>query len=234
MKKKLPYLRIMLSQTEENYLKCIYKLSGSANATVSTNDISAQMQTTAASVTDMLKRLSEKELVNYAKYKGVNLSEEGRILANGLIRRHRLWEVFLVEKLKFSWDEVHEIAEQLEHINSDLLIQRLDEFLSFPKFDPHGDPIPDRHGKYFKRKEQSLSTLKKGESAVIVGVKDHSTTFLQYLASQKLTLGVALTVQEIIEYDKSLLITVSGKKKLAVSSQVAENILVGNNEKPNS
>lgn len=216
----------MLSYTEENYLKCIYKLSRQGNGGVSTNAISAEINTTAASVTDMLKKLAEKGLLDYIKYKGVNLTPEGEHAAKLLIRKHRLWEVFLVEKLKFSWDEVHEIAEQLEHIHSTRLIQRLDEYLGFPKFDPHGDPIPDQHGNYYERHDTLLSDLLVGDKGIIAGVKDHSSLFLQYLDAQKLLLGVQIEVLRQIPYDNSLIIKVSDGRELTISQQVAANLFI--------
>src|SRR5690606_2378300 len=138
-------------------------------------------QTKASSVTDMLKKLSDKQLVNYVKYQGVTLTKEGKKTAAKIIRKHRLWEVLLVEKLDFSWDEVHEVAEQLEHIDSDQLIDRLDKHLNFPKFDPHGDPIPSRDGDFPERKKVLLSSLNTGDSGICVGVKDTSTSFLKFL-----------------------------------------------------
>ena len=132
-----------LTTAEENYLKAIYHLSDGGKKSVSTNDVAGEMNTKPASVSDMLRKLGEKEVIEYRKYYGVNITDEGKKRALQTIRKHRLWEVFLVEKLNFAWDEVHEVAEELEHIQSPLLIQRLDAFLNYPKFDPHGDPIPD-------------------------------------------------------------------------------------------
>jgi len=159
-----------ISEAEENYLKAIFKISEKEDRPVSTSAIAAEMNTSAASVTDMIKKLSEKALVLHEKYRGVVLTDAGSGIAKKLIRKHRLWEVFLVNKLDFSWDEVHAIAEQLEHIHSDRLIERLDDFLGFPRFDPHGDPIPDAEGNMVLRKQVLLSELKEGNSCVIVGV----------------------------------------------------------------
>ncbi|MCI5083695.1 MAG: metal-dependent transcriptional regulator, partial [Saprospiraceae bacterium] len=147
------------SHTEENYLKAIYKICERKGKAASTNAISNAMQTSAASVTDMLKRLSEKELIHYERYKGVTLAEAGNKIATTLIRKHRLWEVFLVEKLEFSWDEVHEVAEQLEHIRSPKLVEELERYLGYPKFDPHGDPIPDAEGRFTYRKQTLLADM---------------------------------------------------------------------------
>ena len=203
-----------ISYTEENYLKAIFKISEKEGKAASTNAISGEMQTSAASVTDMIKRLSEKELINYERYKGVTLTPSGNKLATSLIRKHRLWEVFLVEKLGFSWDEVHEIAEQLEHIQSIELVKRLDEFLGHPRFDPHGDPIPDADGNFAFRKQVPLNDLKPSESGVIVGVQDHSTSFLQYLDRLSLVLGTEVKVLEKFEYDESMKILLNQKEMI--------------------
>ena len=155
----------MNSFTEENYLKEIFKLMEQQGTDVSTNSIAEKLGTKAASVSDMLKKLSDKKLINYQKYQGVSLSPKGKKVALGIIRNHRLWEVFLVEKLNFKWDEVHEMAEELEHINSKEMVQRLDKYLGFPKFDPHGDPIPDGNGKIGTQKSRILSQLNLNKSA---------------------------------------------------------------------
>ena len=134
--------------SEENYLKTIYHLTTSLSTEISTNAIAEMMETKASSVTDMLKKLAEKDLVHYKKYQGVFLTPKGKLAAKMIVRKHRLWEVFLVEKLDFSWDEVHEVAEQLEHIQSKKLIDKLDQFLEYPSIDPHGDPIPNAKGEW--------------------------------------------------------------------------------------
>ena len=216
----------MLSQTEENYLKCIYSIGLKEGNEINTNAISAEMKTRAASVTDMLKRLADKLLLDYTPYHGVRLTAEGERLAKNLIRNHRLWEVFLVDKLSFSWDEVHDIAEQLEHINSEHLIQRLDKFLGFPRTDPHGDPIPDEEGNYFTSNTIPLAELALKTQAVIAGVKDHSTAFLKFLDSNKLTLGVKIEISRLVEYDHSLVLKIAGKKNITISDRVAKNLLV--------
>ena len=217
----------MVSNTEENYLKAIFKRSEKEGAPVSTNSISAEMNTSAASVSDMIKRLAEKELVSYEKWKGVTLTEAGRQIATNLIRKHRLWEVFLVEKLNFSWDEVHPIAEHLEHIKSETLIKRLDEYLGFPKFDPHGDPIPDEHGNFTFRKQTLLSELPDGQTTgVIVGVDEYSTAFLQYLSRLGLSLGITIEVLEVVEYDGSIRIKINNENEHVISSKVAQNLYI--------
>ena len=215
-----------ISYTEENYLKAIFKLSEKEGKTASTNGISNEMNTSAASVTDMLKRLAEKELIHYEKYKGVTLTTKGNKLATGLVRRHRLWEVFLLEKLQFSWDEVHEIAEQLEHIKSDELVERLDAFLGYPKFDPHGDPIPDAEGNFTFRKQIPLAELAAGEKGAIVGVQEHSATFLQYLDRLELVLGAEIELLEKFEYDESTKILLNGKNEMILSKKVNQNLFI--------
>lgn len=217
----------MNTYTEENYLKAIYHISKESNKAVSTNAIAESMNTKAASVTDMIKKLSDKELINYIKYQGVTLTDKGRRTALNIIRKHRLWEVFLVEKLKFAWDEVHDVAEELEHIKSDVLINRLDEFLDFPKSDPHGDPIPDKNGKFYVQDLVALSKLAVGDTGVISGVREHSTIFLKYLADINLTLGEKIEVLNIIDFDGSFIIDVNGNKQ-TVSREVAKNLLIAN------
>ena len=216
----------MLSFVEENYLKAIYHLSQSGDCDVTTNALAEEMKTTPASVSDMIKKLSKKAVVNYQKYKGVNVSEKGKLIALQVIRKHRLWEVFLVEKLSFNWDQVHEVAEQLEHIKSPLLIQRLDEFLGYPKYDPHGDPIPDEHGQFTESKKEPLSEFPVGNTGVVVAVQDSGTAFLKYLDKVGIQIGTKITVDELIEFDGSMDITIDQKKSITVSKTVAENIWV--------
>jgi DtxR family Mn-dependent transcriptional regulator len=218
----------MVSFTEENYLKIIYKLSAETDSEISTNAVAELTQTKAASVTDMLRKLSEKQLVSYQKYQGVRLTEKGEEVALKVIRKHRLWEVFLVNKLGFNWDEVHEIAEELEHINSEELVQRLDEFLDCPQFDPHGDPIPDKNGKMPEFGYKNLSGISINQQVVMMGVAQHSTSFLQYLAKIGLNLGVNITVLEINDFDKSMTINNGGNSNCFISHEVAKNILVKN------
>lgn len=216
----------MVSQTEENYLKAIFKTCEKSGKSASTNAIAKEMQTSAASVTDMVKRLSEKKLIIYEKYKGAILTDSGSKIATNLVRKHRLWEVFLVDKLNFSWDEVHEIAEQLEHIQSTELVKRLDQFLGKPKFDPHGDPIPDADGNFTFRKQIVLSELPVGIEGIVVGVQEHSTPFLQYLDKVNLGLGATISVVEKFEYDESLKVLVNGLNEFIVSSKVSQNLFV--------
>lgn len=219
----------MNSFTEENYLKAIFKLlEKSGNVAISTNAIADKVNTKAATVTDMLKKLSAKKFINYKKYKGVTLTLAGKQTALAIIRKHRLWEVFLVDKLNFKWDEVHDIAEQLEHINSDELVNRLDNFLGQPKTDPHGDPIPDIKGVIHVSKSLLLSTCGINKKLVMTGVVDHSPAFLKYLDQIGISLGDEIIISNIIDFDKSLEISVSKKKRLHISNEVAKNILVIN------
>ncbi len=216
----------MNSFTEENYIKAIYKLIESEGDTVSTNAIAEKMDTKAASVTDMLKKLFRKKLINYKKYQGVTLTVKGEKVALNIIRKHRLWEMFLVEKLNFKWDEVHDVAEQLEHINSEKLIEQIDRFLNYPKFDPHGDPIPNAKGKLNLPKSQLLSKFNKNDVCVMNGVVDHSTAFLQYLDKSGMTLGNEIKIKDVIAFDRSLQIIINKRKTIFISNDVAKNILV--------
>jgi len=217
---------MLLSYTEENYLKAIYHLSEDGTMDVSTNAISDALQTKPASVSDMLKKLSQKEVINYIKYQGVSLTPSGRKIALQIIRKHRLWEVFLVEKLNFNWDEVHEIAEQLEHIQSNLLIERLDEFLGFPPFDPHGDPIPNERGEMKAKKHSPLSEIALHHQGKVIRLKETSPLFLQYLDKTGIYIGAKIKVMDKIEFDGSLEILIDNKKTILVSSEVAKNILI--------
>jgi DtxR family Mn-dependent transcriptional regulator len=216
----------MLSFTEENYIKAIYKLSAAGDGSVSTNAIAEAMQTKAASVTDMLRRLNEKSIINYVKYRGVTLTELGLKTALQLVRKHRLWEVFLVDKLKFNWDEVHEVAEELEHITSELMIRRLDEFLGYPKYDPHGDPIPTEDGHMVMKQQVLLAELNPGEAGLVMGVKDSQPLFLQYLDKVGIYLGAKIKVTDKVPYDNSLEINLDNKKQLSISSEVSKNIFI--------
>lgn len=214
-----------LSYAEENYLKAILKLSGSPDQTVSTNAIAAHLETSAASVTDMLKKLGEKELIEYQRYKGASLSDLGHKIATGLVRKHRLWEVFLVQSLGMTWDEVHEIAEELEHIQSDRLTDCLDAFLGHPKFDPHGDPIPNAQGRYTLRTQVQLSTLQAGKSGIITGVREDDSTFLKHLSDKGLIIGTRVDVITIDTYEQTYHLEVAGKT-IVLSGQIAQHILI--------
>ena len=219
--------KMQLSFTEENYLKAIYKLRERSSSMISTNSIAAVVSTAPASVTDMLQKLAEKKLVNYERYQGVSLTSLGIKSAVGVIRKHRLWELFLVEKLGYSWDEVHEIAEQLEHIHSESLVKKLYIFLGKPKWDPHGDPIPDEQGNFHSQKTFPLASAGTNERLIISGVVDHRADFLQYLDKTGLSLGKKITVREITSYDSSMILNVGSTKTVKhISAEVAKNILV--------
>lgn len=214
-----------MTQSEENYLKAIYHLGRQNPGVISTNAIAEEMQTKPSSVTDMVKRLAEKGYLNYRKYQGVNLSEKGRHKALMIIRKHRLWETFLVEKMNFTWDEVHEIAEQLEHIQSEKLIDELDRFLSYPKVDPHGDPIPDRNGDVESRNSKLLSNLDINASGICIGVRDSSSSFLRYLDKNEIALGDRIYVMEKEDFDDSISVRI-GNRNLQLSHAIASNLIV--------
>jgi len=214
----------MNTLAEENYLKSIYHLSYNS-INVSTNQIAALLNTKAASVTDMLKKLADKELINYTRYQGVSLTPTGENVAIHIIRKHRLWEYFLVEKLHFKWDEVHEMAEEMEHISSKELIDRLDKFMGYPKHDPHGDPIPDSDGHFKAHELKPISSFSVNQTGIISGVRDHTAAFLQYLEKQQLTIGKKIKVTEVIDYDSSMIIQVENKG-ITISREVADNLLI--------
>lgn len=214
------------SQSEENYLKVIFKLSFNKTSLVSTNSIASALKTAAASVTEMVSKLSQKGMLDYERYKGVKLTKEGSIVAKMLVRNHRLWESFLVDKLHYSWDEVHEIAEQLEHVKSQTLIDRLEEFLGFPKFDPHGDPIPDKNGKITMKEDVPLIQLLTGDIGVITGVKEHTKAFLKYLDQFGLVLGTNIQVLDKYEYDNSVKIRINDQVEQVVSEKVGQQIRI--------
>lgn len=215
----------MFTLAEENYLKAIFHLEHDSACEVSTNAIAESMDTRPSSVTDMIQKLAEKKLLTYKRYKGVKLTKEGIKVAANVIRKHRLWEVFLVEKLNFHWDEVHEIAEQLEHIQSEELITRLDKFLGSPDFDPHGDPIPDKHGVLKRTEKRLLSEIEKNQQGVCVGVKESSAEFLQYLDKKKISIGTKISVLGKEFFDGSMIIQV-GADQFFISKMVAENLFV--------
>tara|TARA_B100000809_G_scaffold256935_1_gene297653 strand:+ start:3489 stop:4163 length:675 start_codon:yes stop_codon:yes gene_type:complete len=218
-------MNLELSQTEENYLKAIFSLSVSSSNTISTNSIAEKLNTKASSVTDMVKKLADKKLVDYKKYQGVSLTLKGKSIAVKIIRKHRLWEVLLVKHLNFSWDEVHEVAEQLEHVKSVKLTKQLDAFLEYPTHDPHGDPIPDGSGNIAHHIEVMLSSIEKNEKCVVLGVKDSSKAFLKYLDSSKIKLGSSIKVLSKEVFDNSMQIEIQGSK-LSVSHQISKNLFV--------
>ncbi len=213
------------SFTEENYLKHIYKLSRKSDKGVSTNALAERLETKASSVTDMIKKLAAKKLVDYKKYQGVTLSKKGQKIAVDIIRKHRLWEEFLLEHLGFGGEEVHEVAEELEHINSDTLIARLDKFLGYPKYDPHGGPIPDSEGVFPAPKRVKLDELSVGKQTKVMGITEHSESFLAHMKKLGLELGVEFKLTERFDFDRSIEIELNGKT-LQLSHEVAKNIFV--------
>ena len=215
----------MFTLSEENYLKAIFHLESISGKGISTNAIAKKLNTKASSVTDMIKKLAEKELLIYKKYQGVTLTNIGKKVATGIVRKHRLWELFLVEKLNFSWDEVHDVAEQLEHIKSPKLINELDLFLGFPKMDPHGDPIPDKDGNFQKIEKRLLSSLEVNQFGICIGVNDSSSEFLKYLDKHTISLGQQIRVLSKESFDKSITILIQNKE-ISISHKIANNIYI--------
>jgi len=213
------------SNSEENYLKTIYHLQ-TKDDNVTTNELAGKLQAKPASITDMMKKLKTRKLVNYQPYRGFRLTPEGKKVALSIIRRHRLWEYFLAEKLKFNWDEVHEVAEQLEHVSNKKLVDKLDEFLAYPKFDPHGDPIPDTNGKMEASKQISLSELQINKPAKICYIANQSELLLEHLQEKKIKMDAMIVVKRKFSYDDSLEIKLDNKVMLTISGQLAKNIFV--------
>lgn len=215
-----------MSESSDNYLKAIYVLSGRPEKEVSTSALAEKLRTKASSVTDMLSKLKDRGLIRYERYKGASLTKKGERSAVSIVRRHRLWEVFLVEKLKFNWDEVHQLAEQLEHVESDELTDRLDSFLGHPKFDPHGDPIPDKNGILPKTEGlQALDSLHIGQKAKLIAVSDSSDDFLRHLQNLGISLETIMAVTHVHEFDRSVDLVIQ-KKKLTLSHKSSQNMLV--------
>ncbi len=216
----------MTSLAEENYLKAIYKIHEKSGAAVNTSALAETLGVSAASVTDFIKKIAVKKLVSYQKSKGVRLTEQGRYIALSIIRKHRLWEVWLVDKLGFRWDEVHEIAEQLEHVTSDDLIEQLDKHLGHPKSDPHGDLIPDAKGRFLKTGSKPLLDCVKGSKVKLTGVAEHSNSFLQYLTKNNLSLGDEILVESVEAFDQSFHVKINRKERKLLSKDVVKNLLV--------
>lgn len=215
----------MFSQSEENYLKSIFHLQQQTDGGVSTSSLSEYLKTTAASVTEMIKRLAGKKLLDYQKYYGVQLTDLGKEQALLIVRKHRLWEYFLVERLNFNWDEVHEVAEQLEHIKSSKLVEELDIFLGRPDYDPHGDPIPDAEGNLPKSPKKTLSQLQQGDRGSCKGFNDASSSFLKYLAKQKIGLGTPIEVVHVEQFDESMTLRIA-QREVLLSKTATDNIYV--------
>lgn len=216
----------MCTTAEENYLKAIFKLSNELKNEVTTSSLAEHLATKASSVTDMVQKLADKDLVNYIKYQGVTLTTTGQKKAIQLIRKHRLWELFLFQNLGFKWDEIHEIAENLEHIKSDMLIERLDQFLNYPLKDPHGDPIPNQEGKFPEDNSIHLSHFNTGAKGIVVGVNDKSSSFLTYLDKIGIQLGTKIEILEWHEFDHSVDIKINELKLIHLSYQSVQNILM--------
>ena len=215
----------MLSVTEENYLKALLRITVEQNNTgkAGTNQLAGKLNVRPATATDMLKKLKEKQLVNYEKYGKISLTPTGRGLAVSVIRKHRLWETFLYEILGFSWDEVHDIAEQLEHIKSDKLVERLDKFLGYPQFDPHGDAIPSADGAFINEDRETLTEAHTGKPYTIVAVKDNSPAFLRYVSQMGIGIGSEVSLLEKYDFDNSVALEMDGRK-INISEKVAQNI----------
>ena len=213
----------MNTKSEEDYLKCLYHLQqGKKN--VSTNEIANYLSMKPSSVSDMLKKLAEKKCVNYLKYKGSSLTKKGKLIALSVIRKHRLWETFLVNKLGFSWSKVHNIAEQLEHVNSEELIDKLDHFLAYPQIDPHGDPIPQKNGTIAELNQKLLSELKHGEEGIITGIKKGTPSLLNFLDQKNIKLGDQIQLISILEFDQSAEDNIH-EKTINHSEKICSNLL---------
>lgn len=219
------YLRSMLSLTEENYLKAIFHLSA-AEGHVGMNELSKELGTKMSTANAMMKRLSLKGLLDYESYKPVKLTERGRREAALVVRRHRLTEMFLVEVMHFSWDQVHEIAEQMEHIRSSVFFDKMDAMLGYPSSDPHGSPIPDKDGRVKRRKEKKLSECRAGDKLLLSSVNQGSDDFLRFLSQRRLTLGLSFTVMKVESFDGSMQITVKGRRPEFLSREVCEKLMV--------
>lgn len=213
------------SVSEENYIKTIFHLQ-KKEGTVTTNELAGELKTRPASVTDMMKKLKAKKLLHYQPYQGFRLTTDGSKVALGIIRRHRLWEYFLAEKLKFTWDEVHEVAEELEHVSNKKLIDKLDAYLGYPKKDPHGDPIPDANGKLESGKKIRLPEVPLNTICLVSGVSNQSGEILELLKHKKIRIGTTVEVRKRFEFDQSLEIRTGKQTILNISRELAENILI--------
>jgi len=218
-----------VSSSKENYIKAIFHLQ-EEDGIVTTNALAKHLDTRAASVTDMLKKLKTQKLLLYEKYRGFRLTPEGKRVALQVIRKHRLWELFLVKKLRFGWEEVHEMAEELEHVSSKKLVDRLDEFLGYPKSDPHGDPIPDSSGKVLTKKQLNLLDMKLNISAIVSNISDQSPQMLELLRDKGLALGTRVEVKKRFSFDNSVELKVKNSPAVTISGSVAKNIYVTHEE----
>jgi len=220
------YFYAVHTLSEENYLKAIFNLAATG-VKITPTAIAEALNNNPASVVDMIRKLADKELIAYDKRSGVSLTAKGQKTGAMVVRKHRLWEVFLKEKLQYSWDEVHDIAEQLEHIQHPTLADRLDEFLGFPTYDPHGDPIPQANGKMAKAYRTTLADMEDGTSCQVFAVKDTSVAFLQYLKKLGIDIGTKINLVEKISFDDSMVILIGKSAEVTVSRKFAENVLVG-------
>lgn len=217
---------MILTQAEARYLIAIYRIAETGSALVSTTSIAKFLKTSSASVTDMIQKLSLNKIVIYHKYQGVELSELGRSLAIKIIRKHLLWEVFLADILKLEWHVIHQIAEQLEHIQSDILIERLDRFLGYPSCSPHGVMIPNGEGKVRASDRILLTDMKIGHSGVVSAIKDDSLKMFQYIHKKDIHFGAKIMVVDKFDFDSSIDIVINNKAPINVSRQVADKIMV--------
>ncbi|MGK6353028.1 metal-dependent transcriptional regulator [Parapedobacter sp. DT-150] len=222
---KLSKFAVMVSDTEENYLKALLRITGEQGRAgeAGTNQLAGKLNVRPATATDMLKKLKEKQLVNYERYGKISLTDKGRDVAVAIVRKHRLWETFLFDKLGFSWDEVHDVAEQLEHIKSEKLVERLDKFLDYPQFDPHGDAIPTADGAYVSEARVILSEADEGKQYTIVAVKDNTPSFLQYVSQIGIGIHSKIAVLAKYAFDHSMALELEGIK-INISDKVAQNI----------
>lgn len=213
------------STSEENYIKAIFHLQQEED-TATTNGLAAVLKARPASITDMLKKLKSKKLVHYQPYRGFRLTSEGKKVALSIIRRHRLWEYFLSEKLKFAWDEVHDVAEDLEHVSSKKLIDKLDEFLGYPRFDPHGDPIPDSLGRIEKHQQVSLSEIPLNKTAIVCHVGDQTSALLELMKHKNIGIGTKLEVKKRFAFDQSIEVKIRQQIPFNISELLAKKIFV--------
>jgi DtxR family Mn-dependent transcriptional regulator len=218
-------LTMKYSASKENYLKAVFHLQHEQSS-VSTNALAQALLTKAASVTDMLKKLKAQRLLHYEKYKGVKLTTEGRRVAIVIIRKHRLWEYFLVQKLGFGWEEVHEMAEELEHVTSKKLIDRLEEFLGFPETDPHGDPIPNLQGRMPVSKQINLAELPVNSICMVCNIGDQTSDIMELLNHKNIRIGTKLEVKKKFTFDNSIEIKLRNQPVFIISNHLAKNLFV--------
>ncbi|NNV56887.1 metal-dependent transcriptional regulator [Limnovirga soli] len=215
----------MYSLTEENYLKALFNISNGSGE-VNVAELSKTLDIKMPTVTSMMKKLSEKKLVHYESYKPLRLTEKGRKEAGLIIRKHRLTEMFLVDKMKMGWEDVHDIAEQIEHIQSPVFFDKMDELLGYPKVDPHGSPIPDKNGKIVWIEYNKLSDCKVGETVKLAAVINTSSDFLKFLNAREMRLGLKIKIKSIEQFDKSIVVSYGKRQKEVLSNVVCERLLV--------